>query len=132
MHYRTFLIKQGFEAFLSIPPHSVRHGLTEALVQQFHEEIGAFHLSCEEYAMLPLDWTVILGLRFRGEPVSIEFVSVSKVCELLGIEYPLTVESSRFFGPIEEPQIYLAQLETIISWEGQLNNVARYAWRSWK
>lgn len=53
--------------------------------------------------MLPLEWTVILSLRFRGELVLTEFVNVAKAYELLGIEYPLTMESFRFVWPTEEP-----------------------------
>ena len=52
--YRAFLIEQGFEVFLSILPRFVRHGLAEALVQQFYAETGTFHLSCGEYVVLPL------------------------------------------------------------------------------
>ena len=89
----------GFEDFLSILPCSMRHGLFEALVQQFHAETGTFHLSCEEYVVFPLDWTTILGLRFGGEPILTEFVSFSDACELLGIPYPLTRTTKEYFGP---------------------------------
>lgn len=60
-------------------------------------------MSCGEYVVLPLEWTVILSLRFRGELVLTEFVNVAKAYELLGIEYPLTMESFRFVWPTEEP-----------------------------
>ena len=45
----------------------------------FHVEIGTFHLSCEEYVILPFDWTAILGLRVEGEPFLSEFVSIVDV-----------------------------------------------------
>lgn len=49
--------------------------MTEALVQQFHDEMSTFHLSCEVYAVLPLGWKAILGLRFGKELVPAELVS---------------------------------------------------------
>lgn len=63
--------------------------MTEALVQQFHDEMSTFHLSCEVYAVLPLGWKAILGLRFGKELVPVELVSFAVVSELLGIPYPL-------------------------------------------
>lgn len=53
--YRGFLIEQGFEEFLRIPLYSMRHVIPETLVQRFHVETNSFHLSCGEYAFLPLD-----------------------------------------------------------------------------
>ena len=103
MRYCAFLMEQGFESFLCIPPCSLRHGLVEALVQQFHAETGTFHLSCGEYIILPLNWRAILGLRFRGEPVQIEFVSFEAASELLGIPYPFTSMTRGYFRPTNEP-----------------------------
>ena len=66
LQYAAFLRKQGFEDFLRIPPFTMRHGIGEALVWQFHVETGTFYLSYEEYAILPLNWMAILGIRFSG------------------------------------------------------------------
>ena len=70
MCYHSFLIKQGFEKFLRIPPYSMRCMIPETLVQRFHTETATFHLSCGEYVVLPLDWTAILRLRFSGHSLS--------------------------------------------------------------
>ena len=52
--YADFLRKQGFKDFLRIPPYTIRQGIGEALVWWFHAKTGTFHLSCGEYAILPL------------------------------------------------------------------------------
>lgn len=75
---------------MRIPLYSIRHVIVETLVHWFHVEIGTFHLSCREYAILPFDWTAILGLRFSRYLVLTEFVDFDVVSELLGICYPLT------------------------------------------
>ena len=104
-------MEQGFEAFLCVLPCSMRHGLVEALVQWFHVEMDTFHLSYEEYAVLPLNWANILGLRFGGDPVPIKFVSFVMVSELLGIPYPLTRITKGYFGPTNKPQICIRWLK---------------------
>ena len=50
-HYAEFLREQGFKDFLRIPLYTMRHGIREVLVQQFHVKIGTFHLSYGEYAI---------------------------------------------------------------------------------
>ena len=90
VRYCAFLIEQGFEDFMRIPPYSMRHRIAEALVQRFHAKKSTFHLSCGEYIALPIDWTAILGLRFGGYLVLTTFVDFEVACELLGIPYPLT------------------------------------------
>ena len=79
------------------------HGFVEALVQQFHVETGTFYLSCEEYAVLPFDWTTILDLKFGGKPVLTKFVSYTVVSKLLGFPYPITRMIRGYFGPSDEP-----------------------------
>lgn len=76
--------------------------------------MGTFHLSCGEYAILPLDLITILGLRFEGELVLTEFVGVADECTLLGIDYPHTTVTNRFFGPTLKPKICLLQQKMII------------------
>lgn len=94
----------------------MRHGLAKAL--------GTFHLSCGEYAILPLDWIAILGLRFEGEPVLTEFMGIVEECTPLGIDYPYIVATSRFFRPTQKPKICLLQLKMIIPWKKELDYVA--------
>ena len=111
LRYCRFLIEQGFEDFLRIPPYSMRDTIVETLVQQFHAEADTFHLNCGEYAVLPLDWMAISGLRFCGYLVLTEFADFDVVSKLLGICYPLTRAMRRYFGPTEEPQIYMEWLK---------------------
>lgn len=99
VRYHTFLIEQGFEAFLSILSYSMRHEIAEALVQRFHARMGTFHLSCGEYTVLPLDWIAIFSLRFGEESVPTKFVSFTMASELLGIPYPLTRMTKGYFWP---------------------------------
>lgn len=68
----------------------MRHAIPGTLVQQFHAETGTFHLSCEEYAVIPIDWMAILDLRLGGYTVSIDFVDFDVESELLGIRSPHT------------------------------------------
>ena len=68
----------------------MREVIVATLVHQFHVETGTFHLSCGEYAVLPLYWMAILGLRFGGYLVSTEFVDFDFASELLDISYRLT------------------------------------------
>ena len=99
----NFLREHGFKDFLRIPPYTMRHRIGEALVRQFHTEIGTFHLSCGEYAILPFDWTSILGIRFGGYLIPTNDMSFELVCELLGIPLPLTTDTRAYFGPIVLP-----------------------------
>ena len=112
-----FLREQGFEDFLQIPPFTMRHGIAESLVQWFHTEIGTFHLSCREYAVLPLDWIVILGIRFGGHQISTREMSFDMACKLLGIPSPLIAKTRGYFGPIALPQICTEWLQSSIPWD---------------
>ena len=84
----------------------MRHRIGEALVWQFHTKIVTFHLSCREYAVLLLDWTAILGIRFNGHQISIEEMSFDMAYNLLGIPLPLTTETRGYFKPTASPQIH--------------------------
>lgn len=89
--YALFLREQGFEDFLVDSPLTMRH------------RIGTFHLSCGEYAVLPLDWIAILGIKFGGHQIPTEEMSFDIACDLLGIPLPLTVKMMGYFGPIALP-----------------------------
>ena len=78
----------------------MRHKIGKALVWQFHAEIGTFHLSCEKYAVLPLDWKAILGIKFGGLSILTQEMSFDMACELLGILFPLTAETRDISGPL--------------------------------
>ena len=79
-------------------------------MRRFHAEIDTFHLSCGEYAILPLDWTALLGIRFGGLSISTKKMSFDMACELLGIPLPLTMDTRAYFGPIVLPQIRIEWL----------------------
>lgn len=83
----------------------MRHEIGEALVRWFHAKTGTFHLSCGEYAILPLDWTAILGIRFGGFPILIDEMSFEMAKELLGIPLPLTMDTRGYFRSTMLPQI---------------------------
>ena len=76
----------------------MRHKIREALVRRFHTETGTFHLSYGEYAILPLDWTAILGIIFGGYLIPIDDMSFEMACELLGIPFILTTNTRGCFG----------------------------------
>ena len=108
---------------MRIPPYSIRHAIPETLLQWFHVETGTFHLSCGEYAVLPLDWTTILGLRFGGYLFLTDFVDFDVVSELLSIRYPLTLTRRQYFGPTNKPQIHMEWLRVSIPWEAELDDI---------
>ena len=83
----------------------MRHEIGEALVQRFHAETCTFHLSYEEYSILPLDWKAILGIRFGGLPILTLEMDFDMACELLCIPLPLTTKTKEYFGPTTLSQI---------------------------
>ena len=83
----------------------MRHEIREALVWKFHVQTGTFHLSCGEYAVLHLDWMAILGIRFRGHPISTKEMTFKMASELLDIPLPLTAKTRGYFGPTTFSQI---------------------------
>lgn len=81
----------------------MRHEIGESLVQWFHAETGTFHLGCKEYAVLPLDWIAILGIKFGGYLIPTDDMSFSVASELLGIPLLLTSDTRGYFGPTTSP-----------------------------
>ena len=71
-------------------------------------------MSCGEYAVLPLNWMAILGLRFGGYLVPTDFVDFDVASELLGIHYPLNLTRRQYFGPTDDPQICMEWLRVSI------------------
>uniref|UniRef100_A0A2N9GJ14 Aminotransferase-like plant mobile domain-containing protein n=1 Tax=Fagus sylvatica TaxID=28930 RepID=A0A2N9GJ14_FAGSY len=62
--YREFLTELGFGPFLGIPYVSVYHPSVGCFVERFFHHTGTFHLSTCEMAVLPVDWSAILGIHF--------------------------------------------------------------------
>lgn len=81
----------------------MRHEIRESLVQWFHAETGTFHLGCKEYAVLPLDWIAILGIKFGGYLIPTDDMSFSVASELLGIPLLLTSDTRGYFGRTTSP-----------------------------
>ena len=77
----------------------------------FHAETSTFHLSCEEYAILPLDWTTILGIRFGGFSILTDEMSFKKANKLFGISLPLIADMRGYFEPTTLPQIRIKRLQ---------------------
>lgn len=102
----------------------MRHAIPKTLVSRFRAKTGTFHLSCGEYAILPLDWMAILDLRFSGYPVPIDLVDFAIASELLGICYPFTLVRQQYFGPADEPQIRIEWLKMNIPWVAKPNDIA--------
>lgn len=121
--YAEFLREQGFEDFLWIPSFTMRHEIREALVRRFHAKTGTFHLGRGKYAVLPLDWTAILGIRFGGLLILTEEMSFDMACELLGIPLPLTVETRGYFERTKLPQIRTEWLQSSIPWDVATINI---------
>ena len=69
--------------------------------------LGIFHLSCGEYAILPIDWTTILGIRFEGEPILDEHVSIDEDCTPFSLTQSLPTSWARLFRPTCDPRIRL-------------------------
>lgn len=93
---------------MQIPPFTMRHEIAEALVWPFHAEIGTFHLSYGEYAILPLDWIAILGIRFGDHRIPIEEMTFEMASKLLGIPLPLIAETGGISGPLNRHRFVLS------------------------
>jgi hypothetical protein len=93
--YREFLIELGFDPFLSIPYVSVYHPAVWCFIERFFHHTGTFHLSTCEMAVLPVDWSAILGIRFGGRAPPSEPVDGFEVREILGLADRDAIEGSR-------------------------------------
>uniref|UniRef100_A0A2N9G516 Aminotransferase-like plant mobile domain-containing protein n=1 Tax=Fagus sylvatica TaxID=28930 RepID=A0A2N9G516_FAGSY len=83
--YREFLIELGFGPFLSIPYVSVYHPAVWCFIERFFHHTGTFHLSTCEMAVLPVDWSAILGIRFGGRAPPSEPIDGFEAREILGL-----------------------------------------------
>jgi hypothetical protein len=92
--YREFLTKLGFGPFLNIPFVYVSHWLVRCWIRFFHHT-ETFHLSTYEMGVLLVDWSAILGIRFRGRAPPSESVSGPEALDILGFEDPSALEGIR-------------------------------------
>ena len=93
--YREFLTELGFGPFLSIPFVYVSHPLVRCCVERFFHHMGTFHLNTYEMGVLPVDWSPILGIRFRGRASPSEHVSGPKALNILGLDDPAAIKGTR-------------------------------------
>jgi hypothetical protein len=93
--YREFLIGLGFGPFLSIPYVSVYHPAVWCFIERFFHHTGTFHLSTCEMAVLPVDWSAILGIRFGGRAPPSEPIDGFEAREILGLADRDATEGTR-------------------------------------
>jgi hypothetical protein len=93
--YKEFLIGLGFGPFLSIPYVSVYHPAVWCFIERFFHHTGTFHLSTCEMAMLPVDWSAILGIRFGGRAPPSEPIDGFEAREILGLADHDATEGTR-------------------------------------
>jgi hypothetical protein len=93
--YREFLTELGFGPFLGIPYVSVYHPSVGCFVERFFHHTGTFHLSTCEMAVLPVDWSAILGICFGGRAPPSEPVDGLEAREILGLDDRDAIEGSR-------------------------------------
>jgi hypothetical protein len=67
---------------------SLNHHILRAWYEQYFHHTGTFHLRTCEMGMLPLDWSVILGIRFGGRIHPREYISREEVMVMMGIDDP--------------------------------------------
>ena len=84
--YREFLTELGFGPFLGIPYVSVYHPSVGCFVERFFHHTGTFHLCTCEMAVLPVDWSAILGIRFRGRAPPSEPIFGDEALAILGLD----------------------------------------------
>jgi hypothetical protein len=95
LEYREFLTELGFGPFLGIPYVSVYHPSVGCFVERFFHHTGTFHLNTYEMAVLPVDWSAILGIRFGGRAPPSEPVDGLEAREILGLDDHDAIEGSR-------------------------------------
>jgi hypothetical protein len=93
--YREFLTELGFGPFLGIPYVSVYHPSVGCFVERVFHHTGTFHLSTCEMAVLPVDWSAILGIRFGGRAPPGEPIDGFEAREILGLDDRDAIEGSR-------------------------------------
>jgi hypothetical protein len=93
--YKEFLIGLGFGPFLSIPYVSVYHPAVWCFIERFFHHTGTFHLSTCEMAVLPVDWSAILGIRFGGRAPPSEPIDGFEAREILGLADHDATEGTR-------------------------------------
>uniref|UniRef100_A0A2N9GTX9 Aminotransferase-like plant mobile domain-containing protein n=1 Tax=Fagus sylvatica TaxID=28930 RepID=A0A2N9GTX9_FAGSY len=79
----------------SIPYVSVYHPAVWCFIERFFHHTGTFHLSTCEMAVLPVDWSAILGIRFGGRAPPSEPIDGFEAREILGLADRDAIEGVR-------------------------------------
>uniref|UniRef100_A0A2N9E1J2 Uncharacterized protein n=1 Tax=Fagus sylvatica TaxID=28930 RepID=A0A2N9E1J2_FAGSY len=79
----------------SIPYVSVYHPAVWCFIERFFHHTGTFHLSTCEMAVLPVDWSAILGIRFGGRAPPSEPIDGFEAMEILGLADRDAIEGVR-------------------------------------
>ena len=61
-------------------------------MERFFHHTGTFHLSTCEMAVLSVDWSAILGIRFGGRAPLSEPISGPEAMEILGLDDPDAID----------------------------------------
>uniref|UniRef100_A0A2N9GXZ6 Aminotransferase-like plant mobile domain-containing protein n=1 Tax=Fagus sylvatica TaxID=28930 RepID=A0A2N9GXZ6_FAGSY len=78
-----------------IPYVSVYHPAVWCFIERFFHHTGTFHLSTCEMAVLPVDWSAILGIRFGGRAPPSEPIDGFEAREILGLADRDAIEGVR-------------------------------------
>uniref|UniRef100_A0A2N9H3V6 Aminotransferase-like plant mobile domain-containing protein n=1 Tax=Fagus sylvatica TaxID=28930 RepID=A0A2N9H3V6_FAGSY len=78
-----------------IPYVSVYHPAVWCFIERFFHHTGTFHLSTCEMAVLPVDWSAILGIRFGGRAPPSEPIDGFEAREILGLADRDAIEGTR-------------------------------------
>ncbi|KAL1817885.1 hypothetical protein ACET3Z_020459 [Daucus carota] len=85
--YKELLHNAGFEDFLKINPVELPQGYLIALMERWFAQTNTVHLPCGEIGPTPLDWTMITGLRFGGQSISLDpNYAKDEAVKLLGLK----------------------------------------------
>ena len=61
-------------------------------MERFFHHTGTFHLSTCEMAVLPVDWSAILGICFGGRAPPSESIAGPEAMEILGLDDPDAID----------------------------------------
>lgn len=84
---KTLFVAAGFGDFLKIDAVQIPPSYLVALMERWFSETNTLHLPSCEIGPTPVDWTMITGLRFKGQRINLNpKYEMSKALELLGVE----------------------------------------------
>lgn len=85
--YKTLFVAAGFGDFLKIDAVQIPPSYLVALMERWFSETNTLHLPSCEIGPTPVDWTMVTGLRFKGQCIKLDpKYEMSKALELLGVE----------------------------------------------